>query len=128
LTRFIAQLKQQLVDTTNALRALKEDLAEKDGRLKVLKMELDSSEKQRLHFIDEIHKYEEAVEQFKRVIENSQAKFRVCHSDLLQSQQQVADLKAALASSDCSSKETLAIVAEKSKENAALKSDCAQLK
>jgi len=161
--RFISQLKQQLVDTTNekennerqvkeqvnrikeretklqscqteldtcqqSLRTLKEEMAEKDGRLKVLKMELESSEKQRLHFIDEIQKYEEAVDQFKRVIENSQIKFRACHSDLLQSQQHVADLKTALASGECSNKETLSILAEKSKENTSLKNDCGQLK
>ena len=161
--RFIAQLKQQLVDITNekesnekqvkdltnrvkerevklhachteldacqqSLRLCKEEMASKEGQIKVLKMELDSSEKQRNHFIDEIQKYEEAVGQFKRVIENGQAKFRDCHGELLQAQQLICELKNAIASSECNGKETLCIIGEKSKENAMLKSELSNLR
>lgn len=118
------QTCQAELDTTQQLlRSCKEDMAEKEGQSKVLKMNLDSSEKQRCHFIDEIHKYEEAVGQFKCVIDSSHHKYKQCHSELVQCQQQVLDLKAVVSTGEFNNKETLKIVAEKSQENAQLKSE-----
>ena len=99
------QTCQSELDTTQQLlRSCKEEMAEKDGHVKVLKMNLDSSEKQRCHFIDEIHKYEEAVGQFKCVIENSQQKYRQCHAELAQAQQQILDLKAVVSTGEFNNK------------------------
>lgn len=118
------QTCQAELDTTQQLlRSCKEDMAEKEGQSRVLKMNLESSEKQRCHFIDEIQKYEEAVSQFKCVIDSSHQKYKQCHSELAQSQQHVLDLKAVVSTGEFNNKETLKIVAEKSRENAQLKNE-----
>ena len=52
-TRVIS-VQQELDATQQKLRESKEETAEKEGHIKVLTMNLNSSEKQRLHFADEV--------------------------------------------------------------------------
>ena len=86
----LQSFQEELDATQQKLRECKEEMAEKDGQIKVIAMNLNSSDKQRAHFIEEIQKYEEAVSQFKSVIENSQQKYRECHHEFMQAQQQVS--------------------------------------
>jgi exonuclease VII small subunit len=91
-------------------------------------MSLASIEKQKIHLDSEIEKYEEAVSQFKIGVEKSQQQYRECHQELVQTQQQVRDLKIVIATSEGNHRETLEVVSEKSKENAFLKNELSKLK
>ena len=107
---------------------MKEEIAEKEGQIKVINMSLASIEKQKTHLDSEIEKYEEAVSQFKIGVEKSQQQYRECHQELVQTQQQVRDLKIVIATSEGNHRETLEVVSEKSKENAFLKNELSKLK
>ena len=75
-----------------------------------------------------IEKYEEAVSQFKVGFEKAQQQYRETHAELVQSQQQLKDLKIIVTTSESNHRETLGIVADKSKENAYLKNEIHNLK
>jgi hypothetical protein len=68
------------------------------------------------------------VGQFKIGIEKSQQQFRDCQGEMNHYQQQIHDLKIVIATNEVNYRETFAMVAEKSKENAYLKNELVSMK
>lgn len=80
-------LRSENADLQQGVRALKEELAERDGQLRLAKMNLDTAQKQNQSHMAEVARYEETLAALHTSLEKAQAQGTRTHDQLVESQQ-----------------------------------------
>ena len=78
----ITVLKAEVEATQVKLRQTKEELAERDGQLRVAKLNLTTAQKHSEHHSQEVHRYEESISQLQGDLDKSQEQYRLCHTEV----------------------------------------------
>ena len=105
------------------IRAMKEELAERDGQLRVAKMNLETAQKQNQMQMAEVGRYEESLAALHTSLEKSQTQYTSTHAQLVESQQGTHDLQVQLTTLQANNKETMLQLADKARQGSGLKTD-----